>query len=99
MKLCYCDETGIGSEPIAVMVGVVVVGRCLGIAFAHAPTLILGLDAKDVSSSHPTPIERILAFTDQYFAGANPLKQREVDLPCAFLMMIASQLVFMKHQT
>ncbi len=24
MKLCYCDETGIGSEPIAVMVGVVV---------------------------------------------------------------------------
>jgi hypothetical protein len=24
MKLCYCDETGIGNEPIAVMVGVVV---------------------------------------------------------------------------
>ena len=24
MKLCYCDETGIGTEPIAVMVGVVV---------------------------------------------------------------------------
>ena len=24
MKLCYCDESGTGKEPIAVMVGVVV---------------------------------------------------------------------------
>lgn len=29
----------------------VFIGRCLGIAFAHAPTLILGLGAKIVSTS------------------------------------------------
>jgi hypothetical protein len=77
----------------------VFIGRCLGIAFAHAPTLILGLDAKNVSPSHPSPIERILAFVRNYFDNADPTHKRAVDLPCAFLMMIASQLVFMKHGT
>jgi hypothetical protein len=77
----------------------VFIGRCLGIAFAHAPTLILGLDAKNVSASHPSPIERILAFVHRRLGNGNPNDKRRIDFPCAFLITIASHLVFMKYKT
>ncbi len=74
----------------------VFIGRCLGIALAYAPALILGIDATQPSKSHPSPIERILAFIDRHLPCGNPLERRTIDFPCAFLMTIASHLVFMK---
>jgi len=74
----------------------VFMGRCLGIAFAHAPTLILGIDMQKPSPSHPSPIDRILNFIDRHLPNGNPLDRRRVDLPLAFLMTIASHVVLMK---
>ena len=37
----------------------VFVGRCMGIAFAHAPSLIFGIEREAASDSHPSPIQRI----------------------------------------
>lgn len=74
----------------------VLIGRCLGIALAYAPALILGIDAKEPSESHPSPIERILAFIDRHLPNGNPMDRRAIDFPCAFLMTIASHLIFMK---
>ncbi len=76
----------------------VFIGRCLGIACAHVPTLVLGLDAKIVSPSHPSPIERILSFVSRHLGVGNPLDRRPIDFPAAFLVTVASQLVFMKHK-
>lgn len=77
----------------------VFIGRCLGIAFAHAPTLILGINAQAPSPSHPSPIERILNFIDRHLPNGNPLEKRRVDFPCAFLITIASHVVFMKTKS
>ncbi len=72
----------------------VFIRRGLGIAFAHAPTLILGLNAKTSSDSHPSPIERILHFVDRHLPGGNPHDKRRIDFPAVFLVGIASHLVF-----
>jgi len=77
----------------------VFIGRCLGIAFAHAPTLILGINAQAPSPSHPSPIERILDFIDRHLPNGNPWDQRQIDFPCAFLILIASHVVFMKTKS
>jgi Peptidase U49 len=77
----------------------VFIGRCLGIAFANAPPLILGLDAKSPSASHPSPIERIVDFAERNSLNGNPNDQRPIDFPCAFLTTIAAHLVFMRHKT
>ncbi len=77
----------------------VFIGRCMGIAFAHAPTLILGINAQAPSPSHPSPIERILNFIDRHLPNGNPLDKRRVDFPCAFLITIASHVVFMKTKS
>lgn len=45
MKLCYCDESGTGSEPIAVMVGVLVDAQRMHITKAEWATLLGRLSA------------------------------------------------------
>jgi hypothetical protein len=76
----------------------VFIGRCMGIAFAHAPTLIFGIDKQTVSQSHPNSIQRIIAFIDRYLPNGNPSDKRLVDLPCAFLLVIAGHILFTKQK-
>jgi hypothetical protein len=74
------------------------IGRCMGIAFAHAPSLIFGIDRTAASESHPGPIERIVSFIDRHLPGGNPSDKRLVDLPCTFLLVIAGHLLFTKQK-
>jgi len=76
----------------------VFIGRCMGIAFAHAPSLIFGIDRQAASESHPSPIQRIVSFIDRHLPGGNPSDKRLVDLPCAFLLVIAGHLLFTKQK-
>ena len=76
----------------------VFVGRCMGIAFAHAPTFIFGFESEAASESHPSPIQRIISFVDQHLPGGNPTDKRLVDLPCAFLLVLAGHLLFTKQK-
>jgi hypothetical protein len=74
----------------------VFIGRCMGIAFAHAPSLIFGIERQTESVSHPSPIQRIIAFIDRHLPGGNPTDKRDVDRPCAFLLLIAGHILFTK---
>ena len=76
----------------------VFIGRCMGIAFAHAPLLIFGIDRQQASESHPSPIQRIVSFIDRHLPAGNPSDKRLVDLPCAFLLVIAGHLLFTKQK-
>ena len=40
MKICYCDETGTGDEPIAVMVGVIVDSQRMHVTKEHWEELL-----------------------------------------------------------
>jgi len=76
----------------------VFIGRCMGIAFAHAPSLIFGIDRQAASESHPGPIQRIVSFIDRHLPDGNPSDKRPVDLPCAFLLVVAGHLLFKKQK-
>jgi hypothetical protein len=76
----------------------VFIGRCLGIAFAHAPTLIFGFERDAESPTHPAPMSRILAFIDRWIPNGNPAEKRLVDLPCAFLLLIAGHALWQKQR-
>jgi hypothetical protein len=76
----------------------VFIRRCMGIAFAHAPNLILGIDKEEVSESHPDPIERILSFIDRWVPNGKPSDNRPTDRPCAFLLVIAGHLLWEKQK-
>ncbi len=43
MKLCYCDESGTGDEPIAVMVGIVVDAHRMHVTKEHWAELLVAL--------------------------------------------------------
>jgi hypothetical protein len=43
MKLCYCDESGTGDEPIAVMVGIIVDAQRMHVTKEHWGDLLTGL--------------------------------------------------------
>jgi len=45
MKLCYCDETGMGNEPIAIMVGVIVDAQRMHVTKQHWRGLLATLSA------------------------------------------------------
>jgi hypothetical protein len=75
----------------------VFIGRCMGIAFAHAPSLIFGADRLEPSLSHPTPIERIKSFVKLWLPGGNPSDKRPVDEPCAFLALMIVHVLFEKN--
>jgi hypothetical protein len=76
----------------------VFIGRCMGIAFAHAPGLIFGIERNSASHTHPGPIQRIVSFIDRHILGGNPTDKRLLDLPCAFLLVLAGHLVFTKQR-
>ncbi|SRR6266567_227907 len=76
----------------------VFIGRCMGIAFAHAPCLIFGIDRQQASESHPGPIQRIVSFIDRHLPGGNPVDKRPIDLPCAFLLLVAGHLLFTRQK-
>lgn len=76
----------------------VFIGRCMGVAFAHAPSLIFGIERKEASQSHPGPIQRIVSFIDRHLPGGNPADKRLVDLPCAFLLVVSGHLLFTKKK-
>lgn len=76
----------------------VFIGRCLGIAFAHVPPLIFGIDKQVVSTSHPSPIQRVLPFIDSWLPNGKPADKRLVDLPCGFLLVIVGYLLWKKNQ-
>jgi hypothetical protein len=76
----------------------VFIGRCMGIAFAHAPSLIFGIDKQHESATHPNPVRRILLFIDRYLPNGNPADKRPIDLPCGFLLVIAGHLLFKKQK-
>src|ERR1035438_4552965 len=76
----------------------VFVGHCMGVAFAHAPSLIFGIDRKEASQSHPGPIQRIVSFIDRHLPGGNPTDKRLVDLPFAFLLVVTGHLLFIKQK-
>lgn len=72
----------------------VFIGRCLGIAFAHAPCLLFGIKKKTASDSHPNPVQRIKAFIDKHLPNGVPSAKRNIDLPCGFLLVIFGHLLF-----
>ena len=74
--------------------GNVFIGRCMGVAFAHAPSLIFGIDESEVSESHPNPIQRIISFINRHLPNGSPADKRPVDLPCAFLLVVIGYLLF-----
>ena len=76
----------------------VFIGRCMGIALAHAPSLIFGIDREAESETHPPPIQRILSFIDGWVPNGKPSDKRLVDLPCAFLLVIAGHLLWEKKK-
>ena len=43
MKLCYCDESGTGDEPIAVMVGIIVDAQRMHVTKEHWQDLLTSL--------------------------------------------------------
>lgn len=61
--------------------------RCLGIAIAHAPALILGFMPQRTSPTHPPPIYRVLRFIER-MGTSSPLTRRPKNLPATFLWMI-----------
>jgi hypothetical protein len=63
------------------------VKRCLGIAVAHAPAIILGFNPPRRSLTHPSPVARVARFLDRIPAGV-PSEKRRKDFPAAFLWMI-----------
>jgi hypothetical protein len=55
MKVCYCDESGIGDEPIAVMVGIIVDTQRMHITKDHWRLLLTELSAlagREISELH-----------------------------------------------
>lgn len=65
MKVCYCDESGTGSEPIAVMVGIVVDCQRMHITKDHWKDLLQQLSDitdKEISEIH----------TRDFYAGNGP---------------------------
>jgi hypothetical protein len=69
------------------------IGRCMGIAFAHAPCLLFGIKRKESSASHPNPVHRIQAFIERYLPNGVPSDKRSIDQPCAFLLVIFGHLL------
>lgn len=62
MKFCYCDETGTGSEPFAVMVGVIVDSQRMHLTKEHWSKLLARL-----SSTVGRNIEEL--HTRDFYAG------------------------------
>ena len=56
MKLCYFDESGTGSEPIAVVVGVIVDAQRMHITKREWADLLLNLSK--VVGSNPINVQR-----------------------------------------
>lgn len=73
-------------------------GRCMGIAFAHAPSLIFGIDRENESETHPPPMQRILSFIDGWVPNGKPSDKGPIDVPCAFLLVIAGHLLWEKQR-
>jgi|Laugrefabdmm15dn_1035133.scaffolds.fasta_scaffold02630_7 hypothetical protein len=48
--------------------------------------------------SHPSPIQRIVSFIDRRLPEGTPGDKRLVDLPCAFLLVTASHLLFTQQK-
>src|SRR5260370_426841 len=81
MKLCYCDETGIGTEPIAVMVGVVV--DCQRIEKTKGHTIFI-FDNENREEKHFKEfIFRPPAWSDSYYERGKkqPALEHVVDVP------------------
>ncbi len=62
MKVCYCDESGTGDEPIAVMVGIVVDARRMHVTKEDWKALL-----EKLSRIVGKPIEEI--HTRDFYAG------------------------------
>jgi hypothetical protein len=67
MKLCYCDETGTGQEPIAVMVGVVVDSQRMHITKEEWDDLLLHL-------SSIAGVELDELHTRDFYSGNSPFR-------------------------
>jgi len=62
MKVCYCDESGTGDEPIAVMVGVIVDAQRMHVTKTNWKDLLVSL-----SRVVGKPVEEV--HTRDFYAG------------------------------
>lgn len=74
----------------------VLVGRALGVAFSHAPSLVFASENRLQSSTHPPAMERVIRFVSRNYRDAIPTERNPEDLPCAFLLGIIAYLLAIK---
>lgn len=90
MYVCYCDESGTGAEPIAVMVGIVVDCQRMHITKQHWGELLTELSAivgKQISELH----------TRNFYAGNGIWREMDGDQRSQFLEDIFNWLDERKH--
>jgi hypothetical protein len=74
----------------------VFIGRCTGIVISHAPALHFDLLREKPSETHPLTLERIRRFIAEFLPTSSPARPKQLDVPCAFLMVILGLNVFDK---
>lgn len=74
----------------------VFVGRAMGVAFCHAITLFFGSRKKEISKTHPNPIDRLVNFVDRKIPLGKPIEKRIEHAPCGMLLVVIGKLLFDK---
>jgi hypothetical protein len=90
MRLCYCDESGTGSEPIAVMVGIIVDAHRMHITKEHWNDLLARMSAyaeRDIAELH----------TRNFYGGKGIWRDLTGDQRASVLSSIFNWLVDRKH--
>lgn len=90
MKLCYCDESGTGDEPIAVMVGVLVDAQRMHITKDDWHELLEGLSrvsGREVSELH----------TRDFYSGNSVWRKLDGELRAEIISMIFGWIAERKH--
>lgn len=67
--------------------------RSLGIINCHIPAFVIAFAPKEASLTHPTPVERVRAFSAAYMTGARPCERRHIDFPLAWLWLVILEIL------
>ncbi|PXA04022.1 hypothetical protein DDZ13_08225 [Coraliomargarita sinensis] len=90
MKVCYCDETGIGTEPIGVMVGIVVDSSRMHVTKEHWGGLLA-----ELSRIVGRPLQEL--HTHQFYAGSGVWKNLDGPDRAEVISVIFEWLEARKH--
>src|SRR5262249_11406315 len=90
MKVCYCDESGTGNEPIAVMVGVVVDSQRMRVTKDHWKELLDHLS--DITGSQLDELH-----TRDFYSGNSPFRNLNGEQRYQYISSIFGWFADRKH--